>query len=84
MHIYVYKGCPRKNFALFCFCNPTKQIFFWDTLYYVIPVEVGADAIEDLAAELVLLPLQRVELEHRLLGQVIALLNILNMSDESS
>ena len=51
--------------------------------YDVIPVEVGADAIEDLAAELVLLPLQRVELEHRLLGQVIALLNILFMSDES-
>ena len=26
-------GCPRKIFALFCFCNLTKQNFFWETLY---------------------------------------------------
>ena len=43
-------------------------------LSHDVPVEVGTDPVEDLAAELVLLPLQRVELEHGLLGQVIAIL----------
>ena len=44
-------------------------------MYDVIPVEVGADAIEDLAGELVFLPLQSVELQHGLLVEAIAILN---------
>lgn len=34
------------------------------------PVEVGADAVEHFAAELVFLPLHRVELQHGLVHQV--------------
>ena len=48
----------------------------------MLPVEVGADSIEDLAAELVFLPLQRVELEHGLFGQVIAILKSLPVSHD--
>jgi hypothetical protein len=39
------------------------------------PVEVGADTVEDLAAELILLPLVGVELQHRLVHQVHPLLH---------
>ena len=45
-----------------------------------VPVEVGTDTVEDLAAELILLPLDGVELEHRLVHQVHPLLQLYRMT----